>query len=186
MSGNEILKKTKQSPVVQRLFFALWPSTEIRQQLSKIAKSTMRHSDGRRTHDENLHVTLHFLGSVPEDKLACIEQVASKIKMKPFELILDQLAFKMRQGMVWLTTDKSAPEELVTLVNQLENGLQDCGFKPEKYLYKHHVTLIRKTRKTKELPEIAPVKWPVHAFVLVSSKTWQEGVEYSVVKEWRL
>ncbi len=186
MSGNEILKQTKQSRVVQRLFFALWPSTEIRQQLSKIAKSTMRHADARRIHDENLHVTLRFLGSVTEDKLDCIEQVASNISANPFELILDHLVFKKRQEMVWLTADKLVPEELVTLVNQLKNGMQECGFKPEKYPYKPHVTLMCKTRKTKELQEVAPVKWPVDAFVLVSSKTWQEGVKYSVVKEWKL
>lgn len=186
MSGNETLKETKQSPVVQRLFFALWPSTEVRQQLSKIAKSTIRHSDGRRTRDENLHITLRFLGSVHEDKLACIENVASEIKTKPFELMFDQLVFKKRQEMVWLTTDKSAQEELTILVNQLEQGIQTCGFTQEKYAYKPHIVLTRKTRKTKELPEIVPVKWPVDAFVLVSSKTLPEGVEYSVVKEWKL
>lgn len=144
MSANENLKHNK--PSTQRLFFALWPSTEIRQQLIAISKATARQSDGRRTHDENLHVTLRFLGSMPEDKLACIDQVASNIKVSPFELMLDQIMFKKRHEMIWLTSDE--PEQIKNLVNQLEQGMQKCGFAAEKYSYKPHVTMACKVRKS--------------------------------------
>ena len=184
MSGNENLKPDK--PTVQRLFFALWPSSEIRQQLIAINKVTARHTDGRRVHEDNLHVTLRFLGSVSEEQLPCIEQVANNIKTTPFELVLDQRVFKKKQEMIWLTSDNPLPEPLVTLVNQLEQGVQSCGFAPEKHSYKPHVTLVRKTCKTNRLQDKVKVNWPVDTFVLVSSKTYQEGVEYSVVKEWKL
>ena len=181
MPANESLTK----PSVQRLFFALWPSAEIRQQLTAITQATVRYSDGRCTHENNLHITLRFLGSVSEDKLICIEDVASEITVKPFELVLDQLVFKKRQKMIWLATDRPIPEELNSIVNQIEQGMQSCGFTPEKYSYKPHTTLTHKTTKIKVLPEIVPVKWSVDAFVLVCSKTYQKNVEYLVLKEWK-
>ena len=184
MSGNKTLKQNK--PVVQRLFFALWPSVEIKQQLIKLTKQVAKHSDGRRVRDDNLHLTLRFLGSVTEDKQKCIEQIANDIQFEPFELILDQLVFRKKQEMVWLTTDNAIPDSLQNMVEQLETGVQECGFAPEKYPFKPHITLIRKTRKTKELSGQVNLKWFADAFVLVRSKTWQEGVEYSVVKEWKL
>ena len=183
MSGSEALEQPRKP---QRLFFALWPSAEVREQLIRISKSVARHSDGKRTQDDNLHITLRFLGSVSEDQLPCIEQVANSINLKPFELVLDQLVFKKRQEMIWLTTQQPLPTELEGLVSQLETGLQECGFAHEKYTYKPHITLIRKCLKSKELTVNANVNWFADAFVLVSSKTWATGVEYSILKEWRL
>jgi len=181
MSGNKNLNHSR--PAVPRLFFALWPPTEIREQLIAMNKTIL--ANGRCTRDENLHVTLRFLGSVTDDQLPCIEQVASNIKASPFEFILDRLVFKQRQEMIWLTTDQPVPAQLDSLVNQLEDGLQECGFLPAKYSYKPHITIRQKANKTKGLQEQSQVKWLVDAFVLVSSKTHQEGAEYSVVKEWK-
>ncbi len=46
-----------------RLFYALWPDDAARAQLAQAAAALNVH-DGQRVRDENLHLTLVFLGAV--------------------------------------------------------------------------------------------------------------------------
>ena len=55
----------------QRMFFALWPESELRRSLHSLAADLpLRRS--RPTHVADLHATLVFLGNVAEERVACI------------------------------------------------------------------------------------------------------------------
>jgi 2'-5' RNA ligase len=59
----------------QRLFFALWPSAEEQRALAQAAHKAARYSGGRATPEEKLHLTLVFLGSVPQRRLPELAQI---------------------------------------------------------------------------------------------------------------
>src|ERR1700679_2186575 len=57
-----------------RLFFALWPDADAAARLAGIAAGLTVHAPGRRVHPKNHHVTLAFLGEVPDSQLAMLQR----------------------------------------------------------------------------------------------------------------
>ena len=60
--------------VPARLFFALWPSAELRRRLHALALRYQRLHGGRAMRAETLHLTLLFLGEVPRAQIASLLQ----------------------------------------------------------------------------------------------------------------
>ena len=60
----------------RRLFFALWPDAVLKAQIGHAARTPARSVDGRRVRDENLHLTLLFLGNVGADAEARVRIAA--------------------------------------------------------------------------------------------------------------
>jgi 2'-5' RNA ligase len=172
-------------PAVERLFFALWPCDEVRQQLRRHAKELLRHSGGRPVTPENLHITLAFLGSVDAVQRQCVEQVAASIVLSPFTLVLDQVGYWSRPRVLWLGAHDT-PATPIELANQLSRGCRDCGLSLDRRPFKAHLTLKRKVNQAPPALELKPVSWPVERFALVRSDTRPEGVRYTVVREWGL
>ena len=172
-------------PQVERLFFALWPTDDVRQTIKRHCKSLLRHTGGRPVAEENLHITLAFLGSVDAVQHACVEEVATAIQLPSFELILDQIGYWARPRVLWLGA-REIPEPLQLLVNTLNKGCGDCGLSLDKRPFKAHLTLKRKVHQAPPTEEVKPVLWPVERFVLVKSNTLPQGVQYEVVREWLL
>jgi len=63
----------------RRLFFALWPDDDTRQLIRNNLKKVIQHGGGKRVPEENLHLTLSYLGSVDEATQRCIEQFADTL-----------------------------------------------------------------------------------------------------------
>ena len=60
----------------RRLFFALWPDEDMRQAMLHAIRKAARASGGRPVPAANLHVTLAFLGAVPERRLGELGETA--------------------------------------------------------------------------------------------------------------
>src|SRR5579883_616458 len=60
----------------RRLFFALWPDEAMREAMVQAIREPVRASGGRPVHAGNLHVTLAFLGAVPERRLTELAEAA--------------------------------------------------------------------------------------------------------------
>jgi RNA 2',3'-cyclic 3'-phosphodiesterase len=58
----------------ERLFVALDPPAALRDQLARRAAAVARGIGGRPTPADKLHVTLAFLGAVPEDRISAVER----------------------------------------------------------------------------------------------------------------
>lgn len=173
------------APKTERLFFALWPSDEVRQAIKHNCKSLLRHTGGRPVAVENWHITLAFLGSVDAAQRQCVEQVAEAIHLPGFELALDHDGYFPRPRVLWLGA-RETPEVLKELANTLVKGCGDCGLSLDKRPFKAHLTLKRKVNQAPPSNEIKPIAWPVESFALVRSKTLPEGVQYEVVRTWPL
>ena len=171
-------------PDTLRLFFALWPDAATRDALNRTGKWLHQHWGGRRMRADTLHITLAFLGSTPADQLDVLDACADSIQAESFELLLDQAGYWRHNRIGWLGASQTPPQH-VELVNALNAALKSAGFAVDARPHVPHVTLLRNTAGG-ELPQCAPVHWPISGFVLVASRTGAEGAYYEVVRRWAL
>jgi 2'-5' RNA ligase len=176
---------TEASAKAERLFFALWPDDDFRQQLHRHCKSLLRHAGGRPVPIDKQHITLAFLGNVDAEQRQCIETMADAIHCPSFELNLDKAGHWSRSRVLWLAPTQT-PEPLSALASALHAGASDCGLKMESRPFRAHLTLKRKLNRAPQELAFRPLPWRVESFVLVRSVTYQEGVQYEVLREWPL
>lgn len=167
-----------------RLFFALWPDEQVREQLVRVQQDTPRRG-GRDTHAQDLHITLIFLGMVDSSRRGCVEAAAGGIQVPAFDLIVDHTDFWPRPKIAWCGPSE-IPAPLQALVDGLKSDLVDCGFEPETRPYSPHVTLARDARSSDRGLISAPFCWHCDRFVLVTSASSREPPRYRIVREWPL
>ena len=168
-------------PSTQRLFLALWPEQRLRDELYALTPKAVL---GRRVPRDNLHATLVFLGAVDSDTRACVERVASSICARQFMLVLDQLVFRPKQRLLWVSASH-IPGPLAELVESLQAGLGTCGLAAEARAFSAHATLARKVSVGVKNASIDPIYWNVDRFVLVESSTHASGVVYTILRAWK-
>lgn len=173
------------SPAFLRLFFACWPAPELQRQLHQIGSKLKQQIGGRITRSANIHLTLAFLGDVPTVQLPLLLQLAGGIEAPAFRLQLQRLGCWPEGGIGWLAPEQT-PEALLKLVQQLNQGLQQAGFKTEKRRYRPHVTLLRKATKGWRSELEPPLRWGIDEFVLVASTLDQHGSNYRIIGRWQL
>jgi 2'-5' RNA ligase len=167
-----------------RHFFALWPDQGVRERLAREARQAA--AQGRLHHQEDLHMTLVFLGPVAEARLRCVEETADRIKSRPFDLHIDTIGYWPRPRILW-AGPREIPEPLSQLVFDLQNGLIACGFEPERRRYKPHITLYRKAAKAHPAVIEPAIEWSVGEFVLAVSGGGAPGEpRYRLLKRWPL
>jgi 2'-5' RNA ligase len=172
----------------RRLFFALWPTDAVRSQLAAAAES---HAGlGRVIAARNLHLTVAFLGAVPEARIDDVVEIAQSTQKLTldgkFMLHLDRLEFWRRSSLVALTATRTPPE-MLEIVDGLRAGLRERGFQLQEHdTFRPHVTLVRDVARGPATAAVTPVQWPVESFALVESQVGQRGSQYSVLDEWPL
>lgn len=169
----------------KRLFFALWPEAELQEALAKWAQQRLPAGTGRLIPAVNLHITLFFIGNVAGDQQHCVESAADAVRAPCFSLSLERLGYWRKPQVAWLSP-QTTPPALQQLVNQLQQGLERCGFKPDPRPYQAHLTLVRKVRCGLPAVRPEPVEWPVDRFVLVRSELNTAGSRYQVLRSWTL
>jgi 2'-5' RNA ligase len=174
----------------RRLFLALYPQVEQRQQLARVVAEhcpVLKSPGVRPVPIANLHMTLVFLGAVTADTQSCVEQVAATLVAPVFELSLDRLGYWSRKHMLWAMPDPlHIPNALTALVESLNQGLTVCDVQLEQRLYRPHVTLARQLERTPRGGLIEPVDWTLDHFALMESVSTPVGVQYSVLRSWPL
>jgi 2'-5' RNA ligase len=152
----------------RRLFYALWPDDPVRHALLHWQTANLP-AAVRWQHRADLHLTLHFLGLVAQDRLDALCALGAGLRAEGFELILDELGHWPRPQVLWAGPAETAPE-LVELHARLGAGLQALGFEPDSRPFAAHVTLARKIRRWPQgAAALAAVRWPVREFALVES-----------------
>lgn len=169
----------------RRLFFALWPSAVQQQALATAMHARVKEVNGRAIPARNLHVTLAFLGSVPEARVELAAACAGKVRGSAFDLELDQIEIWARAHVLCLTPSR-IPAQLLELAEQLRLSLLSERFEIRQEEYRPHVTLARDVRRRNARTPIAPVCWQVQEFVLVESRPGPAGSEYEVLERWAL
>jgi 2'-5' RNA ligase len=159
----------------RRLFVALWPDAPRRAALAARRDAWEWPPGAAIVRAEKLHVTLHFLGQVPAERVEAVREGIA-LPMTPFELTVREPRL-WHGGLAVLEID--TPPELLDLHARLGLALDALGLPVEQRPYRPHVTLARKARGAVP-PGATPVAWPVHDFALVVSA----GGEYAVMQRY--
>ncbi len=111
---------------------------------------------------ENWHITLVFLGDVPERSLGLIDQLVAPIVENtpplPAPLVaLEWFPSPLKPRMLTLKVEASEP--LMSLQSEVVAALRREGFHSERRAYRPHITLARLkgSRKLVEPPSLLPI-----------------------------
>jgi len=172
-----------------RLFFALWPSQQVRDAVASRAErlAVSYTFDGRRMRPDRYHVTLQFLGDIPaderEDVVARAATAAAQVDSPAFDLVLDH-AGGFPNARVWWLAPEMPPEGLRQLWDALGIALLQAGQKPKASPgFSPHLTIVRDVGTRLSAGPIEPVRWHIDRFVLIDS---QPPKPYRIVGEWPL
>ena len=133
-----------------RLFAAIRPPLAVMDALI----DTMEAVENARWQDEEqLHVTLSFLGEVQERAVGDVVDVLSRIAFAPFDLTIAGTSHFERKGRVhsiWAGIERSEP--LMALQKQVDRACRSLGLDIERRKYLPHVTLARFSRPSPDIP----------------------------------
>lgn len=135
----------KRGEIIVRLFIAINFHKEFKDIIENIVTELKGYSlKGKFVDKEYFHLTVEFLGEIPEEKIESIKNIMNKISAKSFSLELEEIGFFPRKegDIHWIGIEKN--EELLKIKSQLYNMLKEEGVKLEKRRYKPHLTIGRK------------------------------------------
>ena len=134
---------------------------------------------------KNFHITLHYIGSVTDDEMSALEKYLDDIHCSAFTLCVDCLGHFKQAKVLWAGV-KNIPEQLGRLFEITGRCVESHFETYQSGKFIPHVSLFRKANRKIQLESFDSITWQVKKFVLVESKTYSEGVEYTVLKEWLL
>jgi 2'-5' RNA ligase len=169
----------------RRLFFAVWPGPDALVAATVAVCRLVPPGTGRPQRSDQLHLTLEFLGDVPEPRLGSVLEAGAEVagSAAPFDLVLDRLEHWRRPQVLCLTASV-VPQPLQALVGLLRLALSDRGFVPERRPFRAHLTLARKVRLPPAAGPVEPLRWAAHDYSLVESITGREGSRYERLATW--
>ncbi|NLI12816.1 RNA 2',3'-cyclic phosphodiesterase [Pelotomaculum propionicicum] len=131
-----------------RLFVAINFPNEIKNSLNSFIKDLkVLPSDAKWVNSENLHLTVQFLGDVPEDKaVSTVEALKRSVKgVSPFYLTLGGVGVfpsKDRPRVFWAGVHGETTA-LLELHRRVQKELGRLGFTPDQKRFSPHLTLAR-------------------------------------------
>ena len=122
-----------------RLFIAILLSDPAKRHLLRAVDALRADAkSGIFTREENLHLTLAFLGETT--RVRDLEQAMTAISFTPFELVI-RSAGNFHRSVQWAGVEPSPP--LLQLVKDLQAQLKKQGFSTDERAFCPHITLAR-------------------------------------------
>ena len=163
-----------------RLFIAIRLSKEMLGALKGFQRKLKEMGvDGNYSLEENLHVTLAFIGeySKPEDVLDAMEEVS----LKPFDIQLSGVG--CFRDLYWAGLKEN--RQLEGYVRRLRRSLSHNGIPFDNKRFKAHITLIRKAyfRHGDKIPslEVPEKEMRVDRICLMKSERGKHGMIYTEI-----
>ena len=157
-----------------RLFIAIRLSDTMKDSLIQTQNALYdRGVRGNYTPEENLHLTLAFIGEYPDAQP--VLDALSSVSFRPFELCLEGMG---RFGDLWWAgMRESAP--LTAVVRRIRRALAESGIPFDKKRFRAHITLIRKA--SGDLPGLfpSPASMTVDTISLMRSDRGRNGMIYT-------
>jgi len=171
-----------------RLFIALPLPQEMKERLASLQVDWKRKAHGVRwVRPEGLHITLKFLGHVPEGEIQGIKRVMERVSLgfPPFRVgIRGAGAFPSLQKarVLWIGVEDS-DGRLKGIFKALERGLEKLGFPREDRPFRPHLTLGRVKEGGRfgfleDYRDLEVGVLEVREMVLFKSELKPEGAEY--------
>ena len=177
--GAECRDRVAGAPPSLRLFIALWPGARVRQALATCRDATSWPAGTSVTPIDKLHLTLHFIGSVPAVRVAEVA-AALQVPVHAFDLSLG--VAEWWPGGVGVLRPRTVPKRLHQLHSDLAAALRQLALPVERRAFRPHVTLARGRAASQRVVSLVPVRWRVAGYALV--QTMGDG-SYHVLRRYR-
>ncbi|AEA47827.1 2'-5' RNA ligase [Archaeoglobus veneficus SNP6] len=132
-----------------RLFIAVDMSDEVRERIASLEGILKKYRGLKPVENHNIHITLRFLGEVPEVRVGVIKDRLSRIYFPPFKMHLKGIGFFPNANhvrVVWVGVEEGK-EEITKLANAVGSEMKKLGFKEDKP-FVAHATIARIKRLT--------------------------------------
>ncbi|MCF7845277.1 MAG: RNA 2',3'-cyclic phosphodiesterase [Candidatus Pacebacteria bacterium] len=172
---------------MNRAFIAITLPREVRERLKEKQEEIKMLLEGdsvKWVEEENLHITLLFLGVV-KNKEKLIEKL-KKVDQSSFSVEIEEVCYfpedKREAKMIWANVND---KEIKNLLEKIDDSLEITP----------HITLgrIRRWEWQKMSLEAVPdiedylgVSFKVESFSLIESKTRRKGPDYDIIEEFKL
>jgi 2'-5' RNA ligase len=176
---------------MHRLFVAIRPPGPIRDLLIDAMDDS---PDFRWQDEEQLHLTLRFIGEVERPVADDLANALSRVCTGSFQLRIAGVGcFEQRNnGVLWAGVDPKAPA--AALAAKIERVCQLIGLEPERRAFHPHVTLARwRGRRTREVQQflegqrgLSSDHFDVKTFILFESRLSRHGAQYEEVASYPL
>ena len=176
---------------MHRLFVAIRPPEEVRDLLIDAMDDT---PDFRWQNDEQLHLTLRFVGEVDRPIANDLSDALGRIRSNRFQLRIKGVGrFEQRNsGALWAGVEPKEPP--AALAAKVERMCQTVGLEPERRAFHPHITLARwKGRRTREVESflerrggLVSEPFEVDRFILFESRLSRHGAHYEEIANYPL
>lgn len=181
--------------MTHRLFVALRPPPDVRQALAAIQSGI----EGARWQTDNqLHLTLAFLGETDRHGLEAATEALSTIATPQLDLALGEFGTfdtsrPGRIGTLWIGVEPHDP--VAALAQSTRTALRRAGLTPEPRKFTPHITLARfgSAGATREAlrpflthTQAPRANWQATEFHLVESTLGREGAHYTPIASYTL
>ena len=176
---------------MHRLFVAIRPPQQVRDLLLDAMDDS---ADFRWQDEEQLHLTLRFVGEVERPLANDLGDALRQIRSPPLGLRIAGVGrFEQRSsGALWAGVEPKEP--LAALAAKVERACQQIGLDPERRAFHPHITLARwKGRRTREAHDflertrgLSSEPFAVDEFILFQSLLSRHGAHYEAVERYEL
>nr|WP_255555484.1 RNA 2',3'-cyclic phosphodiesterase [Enterovibrio paralichthyis] len=177
----------KVSKETRRLFFAL-DLSDAHNAASRDAIVGLKRQlapQGRPVPDDNLHITLAFLGEVDSKAYRRLCETADTLTCPPLSLITTQTGYFPAQSILWLGIAENTALRL--LAEKLQSAAAEILNRPAEHKFVPHISLLRRAKPT-EAP--LTLQQPLHfqRVGIYASVPLEEGhgVRYQCLNHWTL
>lgn len=176
---------------MHRLFVAIRLPATVRGQLLDLMGGV---AGARWLPDDQLHLTLRFIGEVDRHRARDIDAALSSVHHPRFSIALNGLgAFDRRGEPVTLWAGVAPHEPLRALHKKVDQALLRVGVEPDRRAYMPHITIARLPRGTGPVGSLVERSggvrspdFPVEDFRLYESRLGPDGPLYSLVERYSL
>jgi 2'-5' RNA ligase len=175
---------------MHRLFVAIRPPRPVRARLLAAMGGV---SGARWQSDEQLHLTLRFIGEVDRHRAQDLHAALGGIHHPRFEIALNGVdAFERRGEPVTIWAGVAPHEPLKALHNKIDQACLRVGIEPDHRAYLPHITLARLGRGARvsglleQSGGLSSDRFSVDSFCLYESRLTPEGANYTIVERYPL
>lgn len=176
---------------MHRLFVAVPPPEDIRDLLVDAMDDS---PELRWVPDDNLHLTLRFIGEVERPLAEDIAEALKRVRFESFDLRLAGVGqFEQRNGgALWAAVEPREP--VAALAAKVERACQSAGLEPERRAFHPHITIARWNRRSAAAASgfiernrgLRSDFFRVDSFTLFESRLSRHGAHYEAVASYPL
>jgi 2'-5' RNA ligase len=175
---------------MHRLFVAIRPPRDIRDLLLGLMG---RIPKARWQDEEQLHLTLRFIGEVDGHRAEDVAAALSSLHHQRFDIAVSGIGSFERRGKGALWAGLAPHDELKALHKKVDQACLRAGIEPDKRTYHPHITLARLNRDTgpvapfvEQWAGLSSAPFSVETICLYESRLGSGGASYTIVQRYPL